>query len=281
MKRLSILDVAACALVLVIGAATLIPAFARVGRIPADAQCQFNLKQWAKAMALYTADNDGRFPTNRNLTGVRLLNPALALSPPDPLPGETEPPRFYYSVNWVEALYGYLQDSASKTGQDWKTFRRCPNSTGVYWPPMSSNGYPFNCMTYALNYNLVEQPVSVSRDASKLMMLREFYKVTVAVLRPLNVSTGQSNRIPQFAFNNTDLSAALVENNRAYWKPHGEGSYIAFADGHVHYFDLDYYPSYSETTPSSAWDAVTQQWWNWAPGSGKSAPYLKSIAITP
>jgi prepilin-type processing-associated H-X9-DG protein len=64
-------------------------------------------------------------------------------------------------------------------------------------------------------------------------------------------------------------------------KLHGDGSYIVFADGHVRFFTIDYYPKYADITAVRSWDAETQQWWNYGPGSGRSAPYLKSIAITP
>ncbi len=282
MRGVRTTDIAFILVVAVLVVSTLLPALGRAYRSPAEVRCQSNLQRWAEAMELYLADNGGYFPTNRIGTGTHTLNPALALSPPDPLPGQTEPPRFYYGVNWVEALYDYLQDSARKTGQDWKTFRRCPNSGSTLWPPPNSTGYPFNAVTYAFNYNLVEYWRGVVRNPRKVMMLREIPFLTIAILRPLNRSVGQSSQIPQYAFNNTDSSATSEQNfSPEFWKPHGEGSYIVFADGHVHYFSLDYYPKYSETKASSCWDPVTSQWWNWAPGSGKSPEYVKTIAITP
>ncbi len=282
MRRLTVLDILLLMLVLIVAASTLAPAVARMSRPYAETKCQANLHRWADAMALYCADNNGRFPTNRVLTASHALNPALPLSPPDPLPGQTEPPRFYYSVNWVEALYDYLQGAAAPTNLDWRSLRRCPNAGARFWPPINTQGYPFNCMTYVFNYNLVEYWRGLVRNPRKVMMLREFHAITIAVLRPMNVSTGQSNILPQYAFNNMDSTATAYENmNRDYWKRHGEGSYIVFTDGHVQYFSLDYYPAYYQMRTNTNWDAQTQQWWNYAPGSGMSAPYLKSIAITP
>ncbi len=282
MRRFRLVDVVISLGVLALVVATLAPAIARMQRDYPDARCQSNLQRWAEAMELYLADNQGCFPTNRGYSGSRPIATALALSPPDPIPPATEPALQYYGANWVEALYSYLQASARGTGQDWKTFRRCPNVSTKTWPPVSGSGYPFPCMTYVLNSNLVERQASVCRSVSKLMMVREFFLTTIAVLRPLNISTGLSTMTPQYAFDNGDLNATTTENGTPQtWKPHAEGSYTLFADGHVHYFSLDYYPKYSQMSSSRCWDPETQQWWNYAPGAGMGEPYLRSIAITP
>ncbi len=285
MRRLTLVDTVVSTLVVAFVACTLMPAVARIQRTTSEARCQSNLQRLAEAMALYLSDNYGNYPTNRQKTSegaVGPRSPALALSPPGDDPATGKPYRYYYSINWVESLYPYIWAAAGKTGQDWRTFRTCPKERPRVWPPVSSDGYPFPCVSYTLNCNLVERPTSETRDPHTLMMLREYFLTTIAVLRPMNTSIGQIAMRPQYAFDNGDSNATTEEKaDSSVWKPHGEGSYIVFADGHVHYFSLDYYPTYAQMTAATGWDPETQQWWNWAPGSGKTAPYLKSIAITP
>lgn len=285
MRRASIPDIALSIGVLALVALALMPAVARMQRSLGDAKCQSNLQRWADAMALYCADNNGTFPTNRARTtgGLGNIVASAALSP-DPPPSETPAPPAplqVYSVNWVEALYTYVWHRGRGTGQDWKSFRRCPKSSQSTWPiPNPTTGYPFPSVTYILNCNLVERPSQTCRNSRKVMMLREFWQTTIAELRPVNNSTGNPNARPQYPFLNGDVRT-ISGNADAACKLHGEGSYIVFADGHVHFFTTDYYPKYMDITAASSWDAETQQWWNFAPGSGKSPPYLKSIAITP
>jgi|GEM_PF-3502501 len=51
------------------------------------------------------------------------------------------------------------------------------------------------------------------------------------------------------------------------------GSYIAFADGHVGWFSIDFYPNQVNTTAAKCWDSDTQQWYN--------NNVTKDIIITP
>lgn len=282
MKRYTIADVILMVAVVVLVACTLAPAVARMHRSFGDAKCQANLQRLAEAMALYCADNHGRCPTNRLKTSGT-LNYYQPLSPPSTDPTTGKPMRFVYSVNWVEALYAYLWDSAEKTDQDWTTFRCCPRTSNKTWPSdVGPLGYPYPSMSYVLNYNLVEQSPECSHNLRKLMMLREFPYTTIAQLRPTVSSVTYLGMKPTYAFCNGDIQTSPTENNdSSFWKLHGEGSHIVFADGHVRFFALDYYPKNHEITATTSWDSETGQWWNFAPGSGKGAPYLKSIAITP
>lgn len=283
MRSIRTLDVIATLAVAALTVSTLLPAIGRIQRSPSEVRCQSNLQRWAEALELYCIDYTGRYPTNRLNSASKPLTNAAALSPPDPLPGQTEPPIQYYSINWIEALYGYVQKSARQTDQDWKTFRRCPNVSTKVWPtPIFSTDYPYSSVSYTFNYNLAEYWSGLVRDPRRVMMMREYFLTTIALLRPMNVSRGSSTARPQYAFNNGDQNATSAENSDpATWKAHGDGSYVVFVDGHVHHFGLDYYPKYEDMTTQFSWDPETQQWWNFAPGSGKTAPYLKSIAVTP
>jgi len=105
------------------------------------------------------------------------------------------------------------------------------------------------------------------------MMVREFYKTTIAVLRPTNNSTGNSTSRPQYAFNNGDMYATTSEsNNPSIWKTHGNGSHILFAGGHVKLFNLTFFPKYREMTAGNCWDSETGQWYNFAPVLTKDRP---------
>ena len=278
MKRLTIADIIVSSCIVALVTVTLVPAVARIQRSPAEAKCQSNLRRWAEAMALYCSDNQGTYPTNRFFQAsgvVGPIMPSVNLSSPDPLPGQTEPPRFQYGINWVEALYPYIQKSASKSGQDWKSFRRCPNALDAVYPPTYGNC----AVTYVFNRSLIERWAQFARDPKKLMMLREFGRLTISMLRPMNDSTGNSGTKPQYAFlDNRDMA---VGDTSGECKLHGGGSYIAFADGHIRHFTLDFYPEYRDMSQAKCWDSETQAWYNFGPGSGKGPPYLKSIAITP
>lgn len=280
MRRISAVDAGVSLAVLVLVAATLIPAVARIQRSPADARCQSNLRRWAEAMALYCADNNWCFPSNRpRLTqGFGVVIPTVRLSPDEIDPATSKPMRFVYGITWVEALYSYLWDAADRTGQDWKAFRRCPNARNITCPniPVMPNA----CITYTFNRCLVEQPFRVIRDPKVLMMMREFSRLTISMLRPVNDSTGNQSSRPQDPFA-SGRDYLISGDITAECKLHGEGSYTVFADGHVRYFTLDYYPQTGQITTTNSWDPERMQWWNWGPGSGKSPPLLKSIAITP
>lgn len=282
MKRVRLIDVTIIVAVAVLVVSTLAPAVARMQRTISEARCQSNLQRLAEAMTLYLADNNHLYTTNRNRSTGSLAY-YQSLSPPENDPATGKPMRLTYSVNWIEGLYTYLWDRAEKTGQDWKTFRACPNKRPGSWPLNApADVYPYPCVTYTLNYNLTEQPVTIVRDPRTLMMFREYPKATIAQLRPANTSLANSENKPIYPFCNGDFQTTTEENtDPSYWKLHGEGSYIVFADGHVQYFPLDYFPKNSEITATTNWDEETQQWWNYAPGSGRGAPYLKSIAITP
>lgn len=274
MNRIRTLDIVVLTLVVLLVASLLAPAVARLQRSPGDAQCQSNLRRWSNAMALYLGENNRRYPTNRMVSLPRPLNGCIQLTPD----GQTQngsPRRFQYGVNWVEALYPYIWAAAARTGQDWRSFRKCPNARDMLQIP---NG-PFawsSYITYAFNYNLVELPDSMLRRPGSLMMIREMDRRVNSLLRPANVSTN-ATVTPGCPFLTTTDSynmqpPATLPNQ------HSTGSYIVFADGHVRYFTTDFYP----VTP--VWDSDTQQWYNFVypnPANDTERMLNRSIAITP
>ena len=283
MRRLSVPDIVLITVMIALAAFTLAPAIARIQRTPAEAKCQANLQRWAEAMELYVTDNSGFYPTNRPRFPSGQLGPILPsviLSPPDPIPPATEPTLHYYGPNWIEALYPYLQSAAERTGQDWKSFRKCPNASTLCCPPIPG----VNCfVSYTFNRCLVEQHATLARDRKKLMMLREFSRMTISMLRPANDCTANSTSKPIDPF--LYSRDVLIPANSGY-KLHGEGSYIVFADGHIEPFDISYFatdpPNYR--TSASTYDPNTQQWYNYYfanPTTPDQQAKNKSIAISP
>lgn len=282
MKRVSIIEVILCVLTVALTVTALIPAVAKIQRTPADAQCQANLKRWAEAMDMYVADNCGVYPTNKKIVNgvVEIyLTPHIALSPDEIDPATGKPMRFTYGLNWVEALYPYLWDRSEKTGKNWTAFLKCPNASSAIYPPDVSYNQR---VSYTFNASLAEQPEVLLRKRDNLMVFREFSKVTCAILRPMNTtSIGNAAVKPQYPFLcKTDYAI----DTSTECTPHGGGSYIVFADGHVKYFALDYYPEYQNLTAAGSYDPLTAQWYNYVypnPATDQQVLLNKSIAITP
>ena len=268
--RTRTIDIVLSALIALLVCSALGPALARMQRSSAEAKCQSNLRRWAQAISAYMADNHQRYPTNR-ITAAHPMSGRVWLSDETLLDGNGNPLRFQYGVNWVEALYPYLEAAAGRTGQDWKSFRKCPNASAVQ---TSTNA----CMTYSLNYNLVEQPNGIVRDPSRLMMFREMDKLVGSVLRP-SVQSFESAELPRNAFLTTKDSYLGVLDRSTDPNRHGSGSCICFTDGHVKYFTTDYYPSDVGGYSVSSWDPIDQRWYNIV--NEADPPHNKTIAITP
>ena len=275
MRKITIADAVVSVLILILIAFALAPALARMHRTAAEAKCQSNLRRWAEALAVYTQDFDGRFPMNRKF-GLGMTPGAPTQSVPLSHLGfdsDGNPIRYQYGFGWVEALYPYIIDAATKTDQDWLSFMKCPNATNNTYPP----GSPAR-MTYVFNFCLTEQPRQLIRNPESLMMLREADRNLNSVCRPISTSCiANPYAVPQYP---------LLTEGDSYLHPidpnlHGSGSYIVFADGHVKYFTTDFFPPQSYYTVANCWDGETQQWYNYGPGADMPPEYIKSIAITP
>ena len=291
------------ALVVLLVGLLLAPAIARLQRSSGEAHCQSNMHQWAQAMALYLDDNQHFYPTNRTLpsAGGMLISRAdltplntdgsSKSDPEDP----NQPLRFGVSFNWVEALYPYIWINARKTGQDWKSFRTCPNAPDRTDPytPTSGSIHPrvrSAAMTYAFNCYLVEQPKGIARNASNLMMLREMDRKVNSYLRPSNVTNRTvSNTSPPTSTFLTAQFDKYLESWLLGGPPnpnqHGSGSYILFADGHVKWFGTNYMPTGDTSCrlyAADSWDANDSCWYNYN-GTTTTVPanLRKTIAVTP
>jgi prepilin-type processing-associated H-X9-DG protein len=282
MKCSKLRELVLSALVLGFVAFTLAPVLARLQRESAEAKCQSNLHRLGEAIALYVADNAGRFPTNRPYTGgnrkTGTIKPYVALSAPELDPATGKPRVFDYGITWVEALYPYVWKSAETTGQDWHSFWKCPNATSSSDP---TDPY-YNCaVSYVFNGCLAEYWAGIARSQNKLMMIREFGRLTCSSLRPTNQTSGDANMIPMYPFLcNNDYGPNMTKTSSV-CKPHANGSHVLFADGHVQHFTLDYFPDFtSRYCASTAWDKASQQWWNYTIGACKPGRTL-TIAVTP
>jgi hypothetical protein len=283
MRNLSIRELCLLALVMGFIALTLGPVVARLQRESGEAKCQSNLHRLGEAMALYVADNAGRYPTNRPYTGTQrklgAIRPYVALSPPVTNPETGKPRVFDYGITWVEALYPYVWRLAEKSGQDWRSYWRCPNAASVSDPTAPGTNA---ATSYAFNGCLVEYWAGICRNQNKLMMIREFGRLTCSSLRPTNQTSGDPNMVPMYPFLNTTDYGPNMRNTSTVNKPHGNGSCILCADGHVKHFTLDYYPDWnSRFSASYRWDSTSQQWWNYNRNPAQTPPYVLSIAITP
>lgn len=282
MRRFSISDMIVSIVVIVLIALTLAPAIARIQRPYAEARCQSNMRRLAEAMSLYTAENNNRYPTNRRLNGAMSYEVQLS-------PISTPQTRFYYGVNWVEALYPYIQKTAEKTGQDSRTFLKCPNASDATYPTSGALAATAS-VTYTFNGYLAEYSSSIAQNNEKLMMIREMDRLVNAEFRPLSMSThsgsspnngvrpslGSNADRPYDPFLNTDIFITSINKNQ-----HANGSHILFADGHTKHFTSDYMPSTSSVTQANSWDSTTEQWYNFKPGGSAAAEMQGTIAITP
>jgi prepilin-type N-terminal cleavage/methylation domain-containing protein/prepilin-type processing-associated H-X9-DG protein len=277
--------------IIAILAAILFPVFARARRTAQTANCQSNLNQIGKSVKMYLADWQETYPTNRPITAapssLGAIKSCVALSHSDPT--NPNPPIFDYSVNWVEGLYKYVENVTKQTGTGAVTGTgsvwRCQSSSDAADPSTASYNAAVH---YVFNGSLVEQPEGIAKNQSNLMMIREFGRLTAATLRPTNQASGDVNTPPMYPFLNwhDDTSITKTSDTRKLNKPHGNGSNILFADGHVKLFDLGYMPDADSSFGASYnWDGTTAQWYNYNtnPHNPKGQPKSKwlSIAITP
>ena len=276
MRKTCILDILVIVGLVILVMAALAPAVARVRRSYVEARCQSNMRRLAEAIQAYNVDN-GRYFTNRRFyTGTNTPQTVVTSEVRLSLPlvdTNGEPFRSVNGICWVEALYPYLIKIAKSRGQDWHSVFRCPNASSATYPTGSITAR----VTYVVNFNLLDQYPCLIRDPAKLFMIREVDRMVNSLCRPTTLSNGTSTTVPSYPFLNgfdLNISPFMTANM------HGSGSHVLFADGHVHYFSTDYFPTQTWYTKAHCWDAETNQWWNYGPGSGASPPLLKSIAIS-
>lgn len=232
--------------IIAILAAILFPVFAKARDAARASTCVSNMNQIGKAIKTYMTDWEDTFPTNRTKasgqTPSSLVN-YVQLSPD----ADTFQP-FIYGVNWVEALYSSIERVGDS--DDNQSVWKCPAARATRYMNDSTASN-----TYALNYNLIEQPEGILKNGSNTMMIREMDRICGAVCRPINMSYGDTD-VPSGAFltdNDPVLGACRP-------KMHGNSSTILFTDGHVQKVQVSNMP---ETFTSGLnWDIKSNQWWN-------------------
>lgn len=254
--------------IIAILAAILFPVFAKAREAARASSCQSNMNQIGKAIKTYMTDWEDTYPTNRVKYGATLpiyfdvqLSPNVLVN--------NEPLKFYYGITWVEALYPYIE----RVGEpgDNQSVWKCPSASMSTTPPGSLTA---SC-SYALNYNLVEQPEGILKVSGNTMMVRELDHLYGSELRPRLASTSAASP-PLYPFltkRDYPTSANYTSKN----KMHGPGSMILFTDGHVKSISAAAMPETSQFN-STYFDSTTGQWWN-APNNAPAGTRI--IAINP
>ena len=218
--------------IIAILAAILFPVFARAREASYASTCQSNLKQLGNAIKMYLSDWQDTYPTNRQLGPAGPGNVTDQINLSTGVDENGDPRRFQYGVNWVEALYPYVE--AITKSSDPMTTWRCPKA--------SNKTYPINSTTAAVSYSfsacLVEQPEGILKGAANLMMVREVDRLANAILRPSVDVTGGAAVPPRTPLlNKFDWRMHETEN-----RIHANGSHVLFADGHVKGYDMKILP---------------------------------------
>jgi len=279
-KGFTLIELLVVIAIIAILAAILFPVFAKARKAAQASNCQSNMKQIGNAVKMYLSDWEDTYPTNRQWSGANLgnLNATVALTPlvNGEVPVDTygKPVRFAKGVNWVEALYPYVEAVTKST--DPSSIWKCQASQAVTFPnPATANNNP--SVTYTFNMNLIEQGEGAVRNAANLLMIRETDRMVDAICRPSNVSAdGATPPIRTFLIGTDDgygTSTPLTP------KLHGNGSHILFADGHIKMFPNTYFAPNAQGGQTPKWDNTLSQWYN-SVNTGP-APVWRAIAITP
>ncbi|MHB9036721.1 MAG: type II secretion system protein [Armatimonadota bacterium] len=283
-KGFTLIELLVVIAIIAILAAILFPVFAKARRAAQASNCQSNLKQIGLAIKSYLSDWEDTYPTNRNLAGTQYA-PTVTLSLDangNPVTDNAtgKPVRFTNGVNWVEALYNYVE-SVTKM-DDSQSVWKCQAAN-----VLSSNGETTNkqlqgCVSYAFNGFLVEQGESAVRTAANTMMMRELDRYGHSELRPTTPTTtsnsASSTTTPAKPFLSVASAELLASPPNFNAKMHGTGSHILFADGHVKLYSLSYFVN--GTNPATAWDTTLTQWFNFS-YTAASKELRNSIAISP
>lgn len=259
-KGFTLIELLVVIAIIAVLAAILFPVFAKARRAAQASSCQSNMNQIGKSIKMYLSDWDDTYPTNRNSAGTAITN-EVKLSPPGQLDSDGNPVRYVNGVNWVEALYPYVESTTKDASSVWK----CPAASNTTYPTGSTTA----ACTYAMNGYIVEQPEGIIKMASNLMVMREFDRLVNSLLRPsYNASTTTKPNTP-FLNDKDNVATSLTLMNQ---KLHGDGSDVLFADGHVKSF-----ASIQMQNDKIAYDSTDSQWYN-SIGTGA---INKTIAITP
>jgi len=284
-KGFTLIELLVVIAIIAVLAAILFPVFAKARRAAQASNCQSNLKQIGAAFKMYLTDNNDTYPTNRTVPSLALSNdiPITPTNAGNDASGN--PLKFQSGYNWVEALTGYIEQATQAS--DPMTVWKCQAASNVTFPASPTGGAYASLVTYAMNYNMVEQPEGIIKGASNLMLAREMDRLVQAVLRPTNQSIQVSSPVPASPFlsaNDTgDVNKAIPTPIAT--KPHGGSSMILFCDGHVKAFSAGFMPD--TLTAAKCYNTNLSQWFNYASSSYASQglpasnPLCESIAVSP
>jgi len=278
-KGFTLIELLVVIAIIAILAAILFPVFAKARKAAQASNCQSNLKQIGNAMKMYLSDWEDTYPTNRPIVGSGLgnISPTVGLTPlvngEVPVDNNGKPIRFGRGVNWVEALYPYVEAVTKQA--DPSSIWKCQASQAISFPLNTTASNP--SVTCTFNMNLVEQGEGAVRNAANLLMIRETDRMVDAICRPSNVSAdGSTPPIRSFLIGTDDGYGTA---NPLTPKLHGNGSHILFADGHIKMFDITYFAPNDRGGSTPRWDGVQSQWYNSVNTGPK--PTWGAIAITP
>jgi prepilin-type processing-associated H-X9-DG protein len=240
-----------CSVIVVVVLALFHVAVAQAGGDRDATTCMSNMNQIGRAIKSYLTDWEDVFPTNRNRKNVMTREIRLSEESPD------MDVRFKYGVNWVEALYPYIEKVGDP--QDNARVWRCPLTREKSYPAGSKSA----CNSYAFNFNLITAPESALRVPANTMLVREMDRGCYAVCRPVNISCDATHR-PKGAF----LTASDPLIGKTDPVLHDGCSHVLFADGHVKLVTSRIMPSDDKLY----FDKKTKMWWNLA---------TKAIALNP
>jgi prepilin-type processing-associated H-X9-DG protein len=196
----------------------------------------------------------GHLPHQQAEDGILFYD--IPLSDPTKVDASGNPLTFEWGPNWVEALYPYIE-RVGKQGDNASVWK-CPATRASCYPINSTSA----SNTYAMNYNLVEQPEGILKAAANTMLCREMDRMYNAELRPRLASTDSQTR-PIWAFLTANDATG---NGTCKYKLHGTGSNILFADAHVKGFANALMP----LDTGLVWDATSGQWWNYTAGNKRT-----------
>jgi prepilin-type N-terminal cleavage/methylation domain-containing protein/prepilin-type processing-associated H-X9-DG protein len=262
-KGFTLIELLVVIAIIAILAAILFPVFMRAKQAAMASHCQSNMNQIGKSIKMYLSDWEDTYPTQRlNPPLGTFIAPQIALSDPSLIGAGNEPIRYQAGVNWVEALYPYMEKVVDgDTADAWK----CP---GARTQKVGGN---FAAVTYSFNANLIEMSEGVVKNAGNLLMLRELSAVYNSVLRPAAQTLSNAPAPSDVFLDGTEPGAPTPVK----YKTHGDGSIILFADGHVKNFPTSYYPLVCQ------WDTSTNQWYNYYGNVPSHDPRNQSIAVSP
>ncbi len=206
-------------------AGVLAPVIQRVPYSSAKGTCQANLRLIGQAISLYVQDYSQHYPTNKP-TGTSVLTQRVYLAKTD---GPTGNP----TINFVDGLATYLSGAGGSATASWE----CPAVADLYynvpWNQGRVLGYGVARNTYAFNFGLLEKTTGSVSHLSSTLLLRETgtneHAWCCAAYDPRG-TTPPTTR-PTDIFLATD--SHVVDPANINKKPHGDGSNLLCADGHV------------------------------------------------